>query len=213
MFPAPTTIPVSTPLAWTSTISSATASIVSRSMPYSRSPISDSPDSLSRMRRKTGRALCDTTADSSDRTLTSAAQLEPLELEHLGTLVRERLADLLAGVVDPLLVDEHIGAEEALVQHPVDDLLAHLAGLGLYLVGSEEDRPLALDILVGNVVAADPPRIHGRDVHRHLPHQVVGPAAHLQEHADLVSRRMCVGADECAVDGLEPGGARDDDVL
>src|SRR6266540_1279220 len=54
MLPPPTTIAISTPLRCTSTISSAIASIVGRSMPYSRSPMSASPDSFSRMREKAG---------------------------------------------------------------------------------------------------------------------------------------------------------------
>jgi hypothetical protein len=69
MFPAPTTIPVSTPEVCTSTISSAIASIVPRSMPYSRSPISDSPESFSRMRRKTGRSSVAVATASSELTL------------------------------------------------------------------------------------------------------------------------------------------------
>src|SRR6188474_1540263 len=120
MLPAPTTTAVSTPSRWTLMTSSATASIVARSMPYSRSPISDSPESFSRMRRKTGRGSARVVTASSGRTVTSAAQLEPLELENLRAFIGERLSDLLRRVVDPLLVGKHIGAEEALVEHPID---------------------------------------------------------------------------------------------
>jgi len=50
MFPAPTTTAVSTPREWTSTISSPSRSTVARSRPYSRDPISASPESFSRTR-------------------------------------------------------------------------------------------------------------------------------------------------------------------
>jgi hypothetical protein len=73
MFPAPTTIAVSTPEVCTSTISCAIASIVARSMPYSRSPISDSPESFSRMRRKTGRSSVAGVAASSEETVIGRA--------------------------------------------------------------------------------------------------------------------------------------------
>src|SRR5919199_1519813 len=103
-----------------STISSAIASTVGRSMPYSRSPIIASPESLSRIRWKTG----------------SATQGEALELEHLGALLGEGLGHGLRLVVDPGLVEEDAAAlrEEALVHHSVDDLLARLLRLRLHLV-------------------------------------------------------------------------------
>src|SRR5919201_3618384 len=103
MFPAPTTIAISTPLVCTSTISSATASIVSRSIPYSSPPISDSPESLSRIRLKTGRGARAPASVSSEETAISADEREALELQHLCALFVEHFPHGLAGVVDPLL--------------------------------------------------------------------------------------------------------------
>src|SRR5690242_9587148 len=54
MLPPPTTIAVSTPRRCVSATSAAIAFTHSGSVPYSRSPISASPDSLSRIRRNTG---------------------------------------------------------------------------------------------------------------------------------------------------------------
>src|ERR687891_1816443 len=137
MFPAPTTTQTSTPVSWTATISPAIASTVRWSTPYSRPPISASPESLRSTRRKTGRAAAAGSGASSDFTAIggSAGEREALELEHLGTLVAERLGNRLAGVVDPRLLGQHLRGEEALAEHALDDLLARLLGLRLHLVG------------------------------------------------------------------------------
>src|SRR5438034_8080947 len=142
-------------------------------MPYSRSPISDSPDSFNRRRRKTGSGSAGATTTSSGRTLTSAAELEPLELEDLRTLVRQRPPDLLRRVVDPFLFGQHVRTEEPLVQHPLDDPVARLLGLRLDLVRSEVDLALLHDRLFRHIVAADPARFHGSDVHRDLARELV----------------------------------------
>src|SRR4051794_38025204 len=86
------------------------------------------------------------------------SQLEPLELEHLGALFAEHVADGLRRLVDPRLVDEHLLREEPLVQHSVDDLLTRLLGLGLNLVRVRVDLALGLDDVPGYVLAADPAR-------------------------------------------------------
>src|SRR5919201_1915752 len=158
MFPAPTTIAISTPSAWTAMISSAMASIVARSIPYSRSPISDSPESFNRMRWKTGRPVGAGATVSSDCTAISAYQREALELQHLRALFAEHLTDRLAGVVNPLLLCQHAVGEEALVEHALDDLLACLLGLRLHLVRVGEDLALGGDHVVGDVIASDPLR-------------------------------------------------------
>src|SRR5207302_773329 len=118
-------IATSTPCSRNSRISPAIASTVGRSMPYSRSPISASPESFRRTRWKTG----------------SGTEREALELEHLGALLGEGLGDRLRLVVDPGLVEEDAAPlrEEALVHHPVDDLLARLLRLRLHLVGARVD--------------------------------------------------------------------------
>src|SRR5690349_7997552 len=142
-----------------------------------------------------------------------AAELEALELEHLGALLAERVRDLLRGVVDPLLVEQHVRTEEALVEHPFDDLVARLLGFRLDLVGARVDLALLRDCFLRHVVAADPARLHRGDVHRNLARQVVGAAANLEQHADLVAGRMRIRGDLGAVDSLEPCRTRDDDVL
>ena len=58
---------------------------------------------------------------------------------------RQRLADRLRGVVDPLLLEQDVRAEEALVQHALDDLLARLLGLRLHLVRVRVDLALGGD--------------------------------------------------------------------
>src|SRR5579864_2495381 len=204
-------------------------------MPWSRVPISASPESFSRMRRNTGAPSDACTAACSDRTVIpapapakpvpplphglrlayacSSGEHEELELEHLAAGFLQRLADGLRGVVDPLLVDEDVRAEEALVQHALDDLLARLLRLRLHLVRVGEDLALARHDLFRHVVAADPTRPHRHDVHRDLATEIVAAAAHLQHRAELVRRRMGIRVDLRAVDGLESRPADDDDVL
>src|SRR5689334_18721215 len=143
----------------------------------------------------------------------SGAELEALELEHLRTFLAERVADLLAGIVDPLLLEQDVGAEETLVQHALDDLFAGLLRLRLHLVGARVDLTFLRDGFLGNVVAPHPVRLHRGDVHGELARQIVGAAAQLQQHADLVPRWMRVRSDLRPVHGLEAGRTRDDDVL
>src|SRR5919201_3329776 len=182
MFPAPTTIAISTPLACTSTISSATASIVSRSIPYSRSPISDSPESFSRMRRNTACVPGTAARVSSDWTVISADEREALELEHFCALFVEHLSHRLSGVVDPLLFGQHAVREKPLVQHSFDDLLARLLRLRLHFVGVRENLALSRDGVLGHVVASDPLRRGRGDVHCHLAREVGRAAAELHEN-------------------------------
>ena len=106
MFPPPTTIASSTPRCWTPTISSAIAATRAGSRPCSRSPISASPESFRRTRRETGRSAVLSAGTAS--VLVTLAELEPLELEHLGAFLAERLADRLCLVVDPDLLGEHL---------------------------------------------------------------------------------------------------------
>src|SRR5918911_786716 len=152
------TIATSTPRSRTSRISAAIASTVGRSMPYSRSPISASPDSFRRMRWKAG----------------SGTQTEALELEHLGALFGEGLGHGLRLVVDPGLVEEDAAAlrEETLVHHSVDDLLARLLGLRLHLVRSRVDLALGGHDLLGHVLAGDPARLRPGDVHGEPPPEI-----------------------------------------
>src|SRR6476660_3064271 len=124
MLPAPITSAISSPPFWTSTLSSASPSIVSGSIPWSRSPISASPESFSRT-RSNGAVLGSGVAALVTRLL---CQGEAAELNHLEPRLLERGADLLAGLVDPLLVLEH-AVGEPLLDPSLDDLAADLLRL------------------------------------------------------------------------------------
>src|SRR5438270_235721 len=116
------------------TVSPATASIVGRSIPYSRSPISASPESFSRTRLKASWPPFGAADGSDCWVATSAGEREALELEHLCAFGREGVADGRGRVVDPRLLGQHLRGEEALPEHPLDDLVARLLGLRLHLV-------------------------------------------------------------------------------
>src|ERR671923_40381 len=200
MFPAPTTIAISTPRSCTSLISRAIRSTSRRSRPYSCSPISASPESFRSTRPKTGRAPFPSTRKG----VTD-------EVEHLGVLLVQRLPDRRA-VVDPFLVEQHVLAEEALAEHSLDDLVAHLLGLRLDLLRALEDIPLRPELLGRNLVPRRVARRRERDVHRQLARQL-RRAANLHEHADLVRRRVHVRADRLVALTLEAGRAAHGDVL
>src|SRR3954453_3980843 len=173
MFPPPTTIETSSPCDWTAQISDEIPSTVRRSTPNSRPPISASPESFSRTRRKASGAVCAAAAASSSRTDTaSAGEREALELEHLGALLAEHLAHGPAGVVDPGLLVQDLRAEEALAEHALDDLLAGLLRLRQHLVGVRVDVALGGDDVRGHVLAAHPLRRRGGDVHRDAARQL-----------------------------------------
>src|ERR671922_841331 len=200
MFPAPTTIAISTPRSCTSLISRAIRSTSRRSRPYSCSPISASPDSFMSTRPKTGLAPSP-----------SARKGVPDEFEHLRVLLLERLPDRLA-VVDPLLVGQDVLSEEALAEHPVDDLVANLLRLRLDFLGALEDLAFGLELLRRHLAARLVARGRERDVHGQLARQL-RRAADLHEHADLVRRRVDVRADGFVALALEAGRAADGDVL
>src|SRR5919106_5222109 len=106
MLPAPTTTATSTPWARTSRTWVAIRSIWAGSVPYSRSPISASPESFSRSRLKRGLAaigliLADFEADEA-RDPHVLAGLR----RHLGNEVLDRLA-LVALLVEVLLVEQN----------------------------------------------------------------------------------------------------------
>src|SRR5919108_2069128 len=200
MFPAPTTIAIWTPPSWTSLISRAIRSTSRRSRPYSCSPISASPDSFMSTRPKTGLAPSP-----------SARKGVPDEFEHLRVLLLERLPDRLA-VVDPLLVGQDVLSEEALAEHPVDDLVANLLGLRLDFLGALEDLAFGLELLGRHIAARLVARGRERDVHRQLARQL-RRAADLHEHADLVRRRVHVCTDRLIALTVEAGRAAHGDVL
>src|SRR4051794_19446426 len=131
MFPAPTTIAISRPSERTSTISAAISSILCGSIPYSRSPMSASPETLSSTRRKIGVVPASADAESGASIDTSAAgeQRVTHELDDLEPALGQHLACRLRGLPRPRLVGEHAAGglrEEPLREHPLDDLRAHL---------------------------------------------------------------------------------------
>src|SRR5581483_4983433 len=210
MFPAPITSATSRPRRCTAAISLAIDSTWAPSTPYARSPIRASPESFRRTRDVPKAAFGTSRAVVATRL---ACQRDALEFHHLGARVGEGLADRLRRVVDPLLVVQHLRRVEALVQHPLDDLVLRLLGLALQLVRVAVDVELGGDDLLRDVVAADPLRRRGGDVHRHLPTEVVVAAPQLDEHPELVRRGMGVALDDAALDLLEPCRRHDHDVL
>src|SRR3954452_22243124 len=111
MLPAPTTIASSTPSSWTRAISAATARTRSGSVPYSREPMRDSPESLIRTRLKTG-------------LLTKREPSETPDADVLAVLRGEVRAQLLDGLAVVL-----VAVDVRLLEQ--DDLLVPLAQLAL----------------------------------------------------------------------------------
>src|SRR5918999_2879435 len=155
MFPPPTTMATSTPRSVTPLTASAIAPIRSRSAPYSSSPMSASPDSFRRMRRK---AACPSLPAPSSPIVLLLPDLEPLEApdHHVLTgLCRGRRAQLLDGLA-PVLVGVHVllvqedDLLEPLSQPALGHLGPHLLGLVGGLLG--EDAQLRLADLDGHVV-------------------------------------------------------------
>src|SRR5215217_8228190 len=190
MFPAPWTTATSTPRSCTPLICAAIDSTRSGSVPYSRSPISASPDSLRRIRSKAGRFTGALRPDGEAR---EAADHDVLAggPGELGAELLDRLAVVLVGV-DVLLLEQHD------LLHPLAQLaLGDLGADVLRLVGGLllEDAQLGLLVGLGDVLLGDETdRRRGRDVQRNLAGEgdevvvagdEVGVAVDLDEHADL----------------------------
>src|SRR5882724_41860 len=107
MLPAPTTIAISTPSSWTRAISAATAFTRSGSVPYSKEPMRDSPESLSRIRLNAGSATDGKPYETPDDDVLAGLRRE------VGPQLLDRLAVVLV-TVDVRLLEE-------------DDLLVPLA--------------------------------------------------------------------------------------
>src|SRR6266542_4445572 len=124
MLPAPSTTATSTPFSRTACTWRATAWTRSRSVPYSRSPINASPDSLSRMRLKPTTAVL-----RADREAGEAPDDHVLpELSgQLGTDLVDRLAVVAVGV--DVRLAEQGDLLEPLAQLALGDLAAYLLGL------------------------------------------------------------------------------------
>src|SRR3954467_14999398 len=157
MLPPPTTTATSTPSAWTRSTCSAMALMRSGSAPYSRAPISASPESFRRMRSNAAEALL----------LAHLVAREAADHDVLAGLrsrgraqVLDRLPAVLVGV-HVLLVQQH-DLLEPLAQPALGDLRPNVLGLvrGLLL----EDPQLALAVLLRHVVLGDVQRGGGRDV-------------------------------------------------
>src|ERR1035437_6336473 len=198
MLPPPTTIATSTPRLWTVATSEAIDGTRSGSVPYSRSPISASPESFSITRRKTGGLGVD--ASRSVVSVTDGEPCKASDYDVLAGLAGERCAQLLdrlAAVlvlVDVLLAQQH-HLVEPLVEFPGDDPLADVLGAVVGLL--DRDPLFALAVLRWHMIVADSQRRRGRDVQREVareldellgPRDEVGLAVDLYQHADLVPR-------------------------
>src|SRR5579871_1652801 len=132
MLPPPTTMATSTPRLSTAATSAAIACTDSGSVPYSRSPISASPESFRRTRRKTG-ARSGAFAPRCAVSATDGEAGEPPHDDVLSRLGRElgpQLLDRLAAVrvlADMLLAQED-DLVEPLVELALDDPLADVLG-------------------------------------------------------------------------------------
>src|SRR5215204_1002248 len=201
MLPPPTTIASSRPSLCTSTISRAIRSTVFGSVPYSWSPISASPESFRRTRRNAGAAPEGDRSSSCCGVVTRLfCDREAPERDDTRSRLGDRLTHRLRRVVNPRLLGQHsarLSREEALGQHPLDDLLLRLLRFALELVRVEVDLPLGLNRLGRYVLLLQPLRGGERDVHRELPRELGAAALELDDHADLVRRRVGVGVDDC----------------
>src|SRR5579884_3515985 len=197
MLPPPTTIATSTPRPWTAATSRAIAWTRSGSVPYSRPPISASPESLSRTREYTGGP-----APAPGASAASSADGEPGEpaddnvLSGLGGQLRAQLLDRLAAVlvlVDVPLAQQH-DVVEPLLELALDDPLADVLGAIGRLLGG--DPLLALPVLGRDVLLGDGQGGGGGDVQREVADELdeplgardeVGLAVDLDQHADPVA--------------------------
>src|SRR5437016_6570 len=167
MFPPPTTIATSMPRRWTAATSRAIVWTRSGSVPYSRSPISASPESLSSTRRNTAVPAADGT-----RCAVSATDGEPRKAADHDVLTRfagkrrAELLDRLAAVlvlVDVLLAQQHY-VVEPLLDLALDDPLAHVLGPVRRLLS--RDPHLPLPVLGRDVLVGYRDRHRGRDMKR-----------------------------------------------
>src|SRR6478672_9193396 len=158
MLPAPTTTASSTPRCWTWASSAATERTFSGSVPYSREPMRDSPESLIRTLRKALSLLTDGKPyETPDHDVLAGLRRE----------VRAELLDRLAVVVIALDVGllEEDDLLVPLAQLALGGLVARLLGHVLELLGV--DALLGLLGLLGHLVDRDPPRRRRRrDVQR-----------------------------------------------
>src|ERR1044072_7203894 len=129
MLPAPTTIAISTPRARTAATWAATARTRSGSVPYSSSPMSASPDSLSRTRLNAGFRASPATGLLADREAGEAAHHDVLAglAGELGAQLLDRLAVVLVAVDVGLLEQDRL--LHPLAQLALGDLRAHVLGL------------------------------------------------------------------------------------
>src|SRR5581483_4529024 len=209
MLPPPITSATSSPSPRTSTSSRASVSTVWASRPYSDEPMRASPESFSRTRRNAARCFrCGSAATRSRYGVPRVvAQLDPLLLEE----APDRVGRLVGAV--PRLLGEHRLAEELLVQHALDDLVAHPFRLALHLVRVQEDLALGLDELRGNLVAGPVGRARERQVEREAPRDLRIAAGRGDDRTDLVGEAVHVVREHGAVVGREAVRADDLNVL
>src|SRR3954451_20948245 len=195
MLPPPTTIATSTPRSVIPFTAVAMEAMRWGSVPKGRSPISASPDSFSRSRRKTGSLF---SANLEPREATDDHVLAGL-LRDVGAQLLDR-ASLVLGV--HVLLVEQDDVLEALLDLAFHDLAADV----LRLVGDLllEDALLGRDELLRHVLLGHLVRAHRSDVLSDLARKLlevvgardeVGLAVDLDQHADLPGR-VDVGGDD-----------------
>src|SRR5215213_5100383 len=227
MFPAPSTTATWTPRSVRPWIWRASWRTTSGSVPYSRSPIRASPESLSRIRLKTGSATGLLSPDGESREAADDHVL-PGRARQLRPQLLDRLAVVLVGV-DVHLVEQD-GLLHPLAQLALGDPPADLLGLvGRLLLEHPQLRLLGVvgDVVLGDVLR----RRGGGDVHGDLARELrevlvagheVRVAVDLDQHADLAVG-VHVGLDRALrglaathleglvaeADAQEPGGGVD----
>ena len=214
MFPAPTTIAISTP------VRLHLGDLLARSR-RSRPGPCRSPGRPSAPRRRASAGRAGTTGSAGrGAALGSAAAHrhsasgEAPELEHLEPVVVERLRHRLARVVDPGLLLEHdLRRRTTSGASPRRSSRAPARASPAPRRSSRRSRARRRRSASGTSFASRRAAPTNDDVHREPARRAGVAAAHVHEHADLVRRRVHVVGERLAVAGLEARGADDDDVL
>ena len=179
----------------------------------SRSPMSASPESLSRTRRNAGRPSRQRSLAPSCCVLTRRAR-SAANSSTSTPASPSAWPTVFAVSWIQVCSREHDVGEERLLQQALDDLLAHLLGLRLAV------RLLRVDLALGSDLVLPEPRrgassaAPANEMCIAIRRASVGvSAAHAHEHPDLVRRRVDVLGEQLASLGLDARGAADLDVL
>src|SRR5215217_5977846 len=211
-FPPPTTIATSTPRLATAWRALAIAAMRPGSAPYSRSPMSASPDSFRRTRRNAGCPFCDSVLLLPDLEADEAPDDDVLARcgGDLGPELLDR-PGLVLLLVHVLLVEQH-DLLEPLAHAALGDPLLHILGLAVGGRLLPEDPHLALAVLVRDVLLGHVQRGGRGYVQGHLAGErlelvatshEIGLGVDFHEHADL-SAGVHVARDDALRGRLAP---------